>query len=189
MTETADLDEQPEAGAAPEAGADAHPLLATVALPALEPNGTTVTVRLRGEAYKRIRAEARRLNAKQGTVLRECALEYLRLRDDHIAVGAEGSAVAQMLTDSERRTAATIGRLERRIENMSGQQAVLVAAFNAFLKVFLSCVPAPAPEKRDEALAEADTRYARLVAGVGAHLDGETPTLVLEVLKTLERPA
>lgn len=184
---------EPPAQAAAEGETAPTPAASPVgAIKAFSPGDTSqqsdvVKVALRGEAMKRITAEARRCNAKKGTVLRELALEYLRLRDDHLALGAEGSAVAQMLSDSEARLAATMSQTRTQVDQLDAKLNVLIAAFSTFAKTFLACVPAPTGADREAALAEAPRRYAKLIAGVPGELDGYMPHLVSLVLAEMEK--
>lgn len=177
----------PETDSAPEASLGSK-VLNTFALPQAANQSDTVTIRLRGEAYKRITAEARRVNVKKGTLIRELALEYLRLRDDQVSLGTEGSAVAQMFTASEQRIVATLTRQDAKLDALDVKLSVLIAIISAFLKQFYLSVPAPRSEADIKAaLPEAERRYNALAEGVPYELDGDMPQLLTLILSAIEK--
>jgi len=74
---------------------------------------------------------------------------------------------------AETRIAASFDRVSREIRHIRSSQQALFAFVDALAKTILTCIPEPAGEAYDQAVARARFRYDRFVKSVGKGMVGE----------------
>ncbi len=89
------------------------------------------------------------------------------------AIENEISERQDAVAAAETRIAASFDRVSREIRAIRSSQQALFAFVDALAKTILTCVPEPAGEAYDHAVARARFRYDRFVKSVGRGMVGE----------------
>jgi len=98
------------------------------------------------------------------------------------AVVQELSGRKEDLASAEQRLAASIEQVRQELGPLGRAQQALFALVDSLAKVVLTCVPEPAGEAREAALAMAQRRYARLVKSAGRAMDGDSHLAMQELI-------
>lgn len=86
------------------------------------------------------------------------------------------------LTGTEERIASRFDRVSREIFRVDRGQQAMFALLDAFAKTILACVPEPAPEARQQAIARARDRYDRLVKAAAQSMSGEIRAVIQDLV-------
>jgi Arc/MetJ-type ribon-helix-helix transcriptional regulator len=84
---------------------------------------------------------------------------------------------------AEAHMAASFDRVSREIRGVRSSQQALFAFVDALAKTILTCVPEPAGEAYDQAVARARFRYDRFVKSVGQGMVGEAGAALARLTK------
>lgn len=140
----------------------------------------TVHVHLSGADLARIDLEARAAGVARSKLLRDAALEFFRLRDEHLAGLAAtgesderraGALLHSMLAEHEQRLAATIDRQAEVLARIRDDVQVLAAMMTAFVRLYLAHTPEPAEELVLAQTSSAQRRFSRWQAAVDRELE------------------
>ena len=83
---------------------------------------------------------------------------------------------------AEQRIAASLDRMSREIRNLRLGQQALFAFVDVLAKTLLTCVPEPARDAYDQAVARGKARYDRFLKSVGMGMVGDSQTAMTELL-------
>jgi hypothetical protein len=75
---------------------------------------------------------------------------------------------ADRIQSTEQRIASALDRQATDIARLRGEVQALYTIFNAFVQIFLTCVPEPASEEYEAAAAVARSRYQKFIKAAGA---------------------
>ena len=98
------------------------------------------------------------------------------------AVEQELSGHKEELASAEQRLAASIEQVRQQLLPLGRAQQALFALVDSLAKVVLTCVPEPAEETREAALATAQRRYTRLVKSAGQTMNGDSHLAMQELI-------
>jgi Arc/MetJ-type ribon-helix-helix transcriptional regulator len=84
---------------------------------------------------------------------------------------------------AETRIAASFDRVSREIRAVRSSQQALFAFVDALAKTILTCIPEPAGEAYDQAVAKARFRYDRFVKSVGKGMVGEAGVTLARLIR------
>ncbi len=129
------------------------------------------TVRLPEHLARRVHQAAKERGHRSVSALIRAAIE-VDLSDRHDEVAA-----------AENRIAASLDRVSREIRSIRSSQQALFAFVDALAKTILTCVPEPAGEAYDQAVARARFRYDRFVKSVGQGMVGEAGMALARFIK------
>jgi Arc/MetJ-type ribon-helix-helix transcriptional regulator len=90
------------------------------------------------------------------------------------AIENEVSEQHDEVAAAEMRIAASFDRVSREIRGIRSSQQALFAFVDALAKTILTCLPEPAGEAYDQAVARARFRYDRFVKSVGQGMVGDS---------------
>lgn len=128
-----------------------------------------ITVRLPDDLSTKLQAEAdKRGFDSPSAFVRHAIQSELRQGD---------SAVNQV----EERIAATVNRLAKEVRSVHTAQLATFALVDAFVKVFLTCVPEPPNEMVDQAKARAKRRYEKFLISVAQGMAGDAKGALKEL--------
>ena len=86
------------------------------------------------------------------------------------------------MDEAERRIAASLNRMARRIHNLRIGQQALFALVDVLAKTFLTCVPEPPKDVQNQAIAIGKYRYDRFLKSVGMAMVGDSQAAMAELL-------
>jgi predicted transcriptional regulator len=84
---------------------------------------------------------------------------------------------------AEMRIAASFARISREIRGIRSSQQALFAFVDALAKTTLTCVPEPAGEAYDQAVARARFRYDRFVKSAGKGMVGDSGVALARLIR------
>lgn len=90
------------------------------------------------------------------------------------AIQSELRQGESVVTQVEERIAATVNRLAKEVRATHTAQLATFALLDAFVKVFLTCVPEPPNDVLDPAKARAKRRYEKFLISVAQGMTGES---------------
>jgi Arc/MetJ-type ribon-helix-helix transcriptional regulator len=129
------------------------------------------TIRLTGDIDERVQS-----TAKQKGYANPSA--FLRAAIDHELSGREDTMIG-----SEERLAASMEQMRREIFRLGRAQQALFAFVDSLAKIILTCVPEPAGEAMEAAVARARGRHARLLKSAGKAMVGESQLAMQDLVK------
>ena len=129
------------------------------------------TIRLTGDIDERVQS-----TAKQKGYANPSA--FLRAAIDHELSGREDTMIG-----SEERLAASMEQMRREIFRLGRAQQALFAFVDSLAKIILTCVPEPAGEAMEAAVARARGRHARLLKSAGQAMVGESQLAMQDLVK------
>jgi hypothetical protein len=88
---------------------------------------------------------------------------------------------------AEDRAAASLERVSSDLRRLATGQQALFAFVDALAKTVLTCMPEPAGDAYQQAIARARVRYDRFLKSVGAGLSGDAGKAFLELSDRVER--
>jgi predicted transcriptional regulator len=77
------------------------------------------------------------------------------------------------VTAAEERIATTLDRFARDIRRLHNGDQALYAAFDTFVRLFLTCIPDPLPETLTAAKVQAQRRYQNYLQNVARNMNGD----------------
>jgi Arc/MetJ-type ribon-helix-helix transcriptional regulator len=86
------------------------------------------------------------------------------------------------LSEVERRIAATLNSQARETARLHTAQQALFAMVDAFVKAFLTCVPAPPDDASDSARTMAKQRYDRFLRSVATAMTGDSRAALVDLV-------
>ena len=129
-----------------------------------------VTISLDEKEYRQIAGNAARRGRPLASFIREAALQYIRLKDEHEAfLAAAGedeesaSVVHSLIAKSEQRLVATMDQLSAQIHDLRVRQAFLTALMDRTAYTYLVHTPELPEDTKHAAIAAADRRYEKLL--------------------------
>ena len=125
-------------------------------------------LRLPQELVERLKAVARERDASLASVVRMALENELRHGEPAIA-------------KTERIVSASIDRLTRDLRTLQTAQQAVFALTDSLARLFLTCVPEPAPEVLDQAKRRARLRYERFLKSVAQNMTADSQTSLAEV--------
>jgi Arc/MetJ-type ribon-helix-helix transcriptional regulator len=78
------------------------------------------------------------------------------------------------LDRTERAVAASIDRVSRDVQTLHTTQQAVFALTDSLARLFLTCIPEPAPEVLDQAKRKARLRYSRFLKSVAQNMTGDS---------------
>jgi Arc/MetJ-type ribon-helix-helix transcriptional regulator len=129
------------------------------------------TIRLTGDIDERVQS-----TAKQKGYANPSA--FLRAAIDHELSGREDTMIG-----SEERLAASMEQMRREIFRLGRAQQASFAFVDSLAKIILTCVPEPAGEAMEAAVARARGRHARLLKSAGQAMVGESQLAMQDLVK------
>lgn len=78
------------------------------------------------------------------------------------------------LDRTERAVAASIDRVSRDVQTLHTTQQAVFALTDSLVRLFLTCIPEPAPEVLDQAKRKAMLRYSRFLKSVAQNMTGDS---------------
>jgi Arc/MetJ-type ribon-helix-helix transcriptional regulator len=78
------------------------------------------------------------------------------------------------LDRTERAVAASIDRVSRDVQTLHTTQQAVFALTDSLARLFLTCIPEPAPEVLDQAKRKARLRYNRFLKSVAQNMTGDS---------------
>lgn len=102
------------------------------------------------------------------------------------AIRSELGGTSAAAAHVEDRMAATLERVLRDIARVARGQQALFAVLDAFVKVFLTCVPEPPPEGMPQSVARARDRYSRFVKAAGQGMVGDGLAVMKDLLNHVD---
>jgi hypothetical protein len=82
---------------------------------------------------------------------------------------------------AEERIAATLDRFARDIRQLHSADQALYAAFDTFVRLFLTCIPDPLPETLTAAKVQGQRRYQNYLQNVARSMKGDAPAALGEL--------
>ena len=124
-------------------------------------------LRLPQELVERLKAVARERDASLASVVRMALENELRHGEPAIA-------------KTERIVSASIDRLTRDLRTLQTAQQAVFALTDSLARLFLTCVPEPAPEVLDHAKRRARLRYDRFLKSVAQNMTADSQVSLAE---------
>jgi hypothetical protein len=84
--------------------------------------------------------------------------------------------------DREAFIAASVDRLSKEIRTLHTAQQALFAAVDSLTRLFLTCIPEPAPEALDQAKRRARLRYDRFLLSVAQNMAADSSATLTELI-------
>ncbi len=125
-------------------------------------------LRLPQELFERLRALARERDTSVASVVRMSLENELRHGEPAIA-------------RTERAVSASIDRLARDLRTLQSAQQAVFALTDSLARLFLTCVPEPAPEVLDQAKRRARLRYDRFLKSVAQNMTADSQASLTEL--------
>jgi Arc/MetJ-type ribon-helix-helix transcriptional regulator len=129
------------------------------------------TIRLTADIDERVQSRAKQKGFANPSA-------FLRAAIDHELSGREDTMIG-----SEERLAASIEQMRREIFRLGRAQQALFAFVDSLAKIILTCVPEPAGEAMEAAVARARGRHARLLKSAGQAMVGESQLAMQDLVK------
>ena len=85
-------------------------------------------------------------------------------------------------SDDNAFVAASLDRLSREIRTLHTAQQALFAAVDSLTRLFLTCIPEPAPEALDQAKRRARLRYDRYLLSVAQNMTSDSRATLTELI-------
>ena len=86
------------------------------------------------------------------------------------------------LDRTERTVAASIDRVSRDVQTLHTTQQAVFALTDSLVRLFLTCIPEPAPEVLDQAKRKAMLRYSRFLKSVAQNMTGDSREAVAHLV-------
>jgi predicted transcriptional regulator len=87
------------------------------------------------------------------------------------------------VADAEERIAATLDRFARDIRRLHSADQALYAAFETFVRLFLTCIPDPPPETLTAAKVQGQCRYQNYLQNVARNMKGDARAALGELIE------
>jgi hypothetical protein len=100
--------------------------------------------------------------------------------DQELATRQEG------LTGAEERLAGSVEQVRRDLFRLVRAQQALFAYFDTFAKTLLTCLPEPAAQVREQAVALARERHCRLLKTAGRSMLGDSAAAMQDLMSNVE---
>ena len=127
-----------------------------------------VELRLPQELVERLKALARERDSSVSSVVRMALENEMRHGEPALA-------------KTERIVSASIDRLARDLRTMQTAQQAVFALTDSLARLFLTCVPEPAPEVLDQAKRRARLRYDRFLKSVAQNMTTDSQASLTEL--------
>ena len=128
-----------------------------------------VNVRLDDALYNRLAKAAKGRGCRISPLVRDALVSGL---DDN-----RGSAVAA----AEERIAATLDRFAKDIRRLHTADQALYAAFDTFVRLFLTCIPDPPSDTLTAAKVQGQSRYNNYLHNVARNMNGDARAALAEL--------
>ena len=125
-------------------------------------------LRLPQELAERLKAVAQERDTSVASVVRMALENEMRHGEPAIA-------------KTERIVSASIDRLARDLRTLQTAQQAVFALTDSLARLFLTCVPEPAPEALDQAKRRARLRYDRFLKSVAQNMTADSQTSLAEL--------
>ena len=125
-------------------------------------------LRLPQELAERLKAVAQERDTSVASVVRMALENEMRHGEPAIA-------------KTERIVSASIDRLARDLRTLQTAQQAVFALTDSLARLFLTCVPEPAPEVLDQAKRRARLRYDRFLKSVAQNMTADSQTSLAEL--------
>ena len=125
-------------------------------------------LRLSQELVERLKAVAQERDTSVASVVRMALENEMRHGEPAIA-------------KTERIVSASIDRLARDLRTLQTAQQAVFALTDSLARLFLTCVPEPAPEVLDQAKRQARLRYDRFLKSVAQNVMSDSQTSLAEL--------
>ena len=125
-------------------------------------------LRLPQELVERLKAVAQERDTSVASVVRMALENEMRHGEPAIA-------------KTERIVSASIDRLARDLRTLQTAQQAVFALTDSLARLFLTCVPEPAPEVLDQAKRQARLRYDRFLKSVAQNVMSDSQTSLAEL--------
>ena len=125
-------------------------------------------LRLPQELAERLKALAQERDTSVASVVRMALENEMRHGEPAIA-------------KTERIVSASIDRLARDLRTLQTAQQAVFALTDSLARLFLTCVPEPAPEALDQAKRRARLRYDRFLKSVAQNMTADSQTSLAEL--------
>lgn len=155
----------------------------------------TVNVKFSGEDAALIRAEAARTGTARGQLVRDYTMDFIRLRDEHAAMVArpdaeqDGHLVHTILQQMEARQAATMERIEDKVDRQHAELTLQMATIDALAKLLFQRLPTPPDDEAAGWTSDAIYRYQKWAEAIPDGLDGGEARLLAALRRQLEEEA
>jgi hypothetical protein len=126
---------------------------------------TATQVKLEGEALKLIKHEAELTSTPMSKILRDYAVEYIKLKNDSLAA-RKSSLIHCLIAGMESRIAISLEENLKAHNEVNSKLEVLSTILDSYIKLYLNHTPEVPLEQKAERVRATLPRYQRFLNGV-----------------------